>query len=173
MLSWLIRHRFAVAIYFLEVWNSHLEAVYRWRMYNYIAWCTTVNLAFHDTFTAFCPHQCRHYSSLLSCFNFRKFLFDNACWLIAGWLFWILQLVQLSWCPNFCKVVLLSTLSTSFFPCWAIFWGHMFLLYPTVSTKCFLVSTSSEISFSLIVSFPVWIICLISLWLVIFFAYIF
>ena len=124
-------HTSAVSIYFLEVWDSHLGAQFtdEW-MWNYVAWCTTVNLTFHNMFTAFCPHQYRCHPSLLFCFNVHNFLFDNVCWLIAGWLFWIPQLVQLSWCfllGNLCKVVLLSTLSTSFSPCWASSWQVIIL----------------------------------------------
>ena len=78
-----------------------------------------------------------------------------------------------SWC-NWVDGFCLQTFAKRFFfphflhlsPCnWIIIWGLMFPLSPTISRRCFLVSTSFEISSSLVVSFPVWIICLISLWL--------
>ena len=57
-------------------------------MWNYISWCTTVTMTFHDTFTAFC--FIRKGALYRFFFNVLRFLFNNVCWLIAGWLFRIL-----------------------------------------------------------------------------------
>ena len=110
---------------FLKFGISILEQFIDDWMWNSIEWYTTVNLTFHNKFAM--SFSIMFVVSLLD----DSSEYSSCCFLLA----------------IFCKVVLLSTPSLSFSPCWAICWGLMFPLSLTVSSRCLLVSASWNLVF--------------------------
>ena len=166
MLSWLICYTFAAWTYFLEIWDSHLGAVYR--RVNVKLHCMMHHCQFDIPRHIYCffPHQYRRHSSILFCFTVRSFLLDNVCRLIAGWLFW-----NSSWYnwyflfpklrkgfsfPHFSHLSphAKQLSSDSCFPFPLQYQQDSFLSPPLLKSRL------------LWLSLPVWIICLISSWLV-------